>query len=155
MGGIGGRPRVAVVDPDIGSVEVFPGYPYPEGLYAQLFEEAFPETIVYQAANTEVEIVADEGSSVGARLLGINPDRSFVLEVVESSQDAGGTLHATTSAHWDQADGTHLGVTELPLNEQLIYVNKPAAIGPDGQIYYMLTRSNDVTILKLPWSAPD
>jgi hypothetical protein len=150
-----GGARVAVIDPDNGSFEVIPGYPYPEGLYAQLFEEPFPETIIYQAADTEVEIVAEEGSSVGARLLGINPDRSFVLEVVESNQDAEGTLHATTRAHWYQANGTHLGVTDLPLNEQFIYVNKPAAIGPDGQIYYMLTRSNDVTILRLPWSTPD
>lgn len=150
-----GGARVAVLDADTGSVEVFPGYPFPDGLYAQRFDEPFPETIVYQAADVEVEIVADEGSSVGARLLGINPDRSFVLEVVESSQDAEGMLHTTTSAHWYQADGTHLGVTELPLNEQLIYVNKPAVVGPDGYLYYLLTGPRDVTILRLPWRAPD
>jgi hypothetical protein len=147
-----GAARVAVV-PEFGEVKKHAGYPYPSGLYTQLPGEPYAESITYQAGEVQVQIVTDEGSSVGAKLLGTNPDASFVLEVTESSQDEDFVIRVTMTAHWYEQDGTLLAVAPLPLGDQEIYVNKPAALGPDGQIYYLLTRKDDVAILRLPWTA--
>lgn len=149
-----GGARVAVFDQTTGEYEEHSGYPYPDGLYGQAVEEPFPESIRFVAGDAEVTVETDPGSSVGARLLALNPDRSFVVEKTEVSQDAGGVLLAETSALWFDAGGSLLGEALLPLEDQFTYVASPVVIGPDGLVYYLLTRPDDVAILGIPWNEP-
>ncbi|MBN2112709.1 MAG: hypothetical protein JW785_01120 [Acidimicrobiia bacterium] len=144
-----GGSQVAVLRTSPPRLELSWGYPYPNGLWRG---RPAPEgTVRFVAGDVEVTLEAAHGNQIGASLLGVNPDGSFVLVVDEVSQDSAGTLHTTIKAVWFDPQGSQLAEATLPLAEQSVYVEHPAALGPDGYVYYLLTRPDAAAILRLAW----
>lgn len=145
-----GGSKVAVLQTSPPRLELSWGYPYPNGLWRG---RPGPEgTVRFIAGDVEIALEAAPGNQIGASLLGVNPDGSFVLVVGEVSQDSAGVLHTDLMAVWFDSQGRRLAKAPLPLAEQFVYVEHPAALGPDGHVYYLLTRPDAATILRLAWS---
>ena len=91
---------------------------------------------------------------IGVQLLGVNPDGSFVLMATESGEADDLSRRVAMSVLWFDAGGERRGEAELPLEEQFLHVTHPAALGPDGCVYYLLTGSDEVEVLRMAWQPP-
>ncbi len=80
------------------------GYPYPDGLWSSRWA---PEGYArFQAGATAIELQARAGfDGIGAQLLGVNPDGSFVLMVFESGQADDLSRRMAMSVVWFDAGG--------------------------------------------------
>lgn len=147
-----GGSRVAMLTAD--GAEIRPGYPYPEGLY-QVGQPAGSSSLRFASPFASVTLeAASDVSAVGASLLGVNPDGSFVIVFSETRQQPAGTLAVSQRAQWYGRDGTLLGVTSFPSQRQFLHVAHPATLTDSGEVYYLLTQQDEVLLLQLPWRTP-
>jgi sugar lactone lactonase YvrE len=83
----------------------------------------------------------------GFTYLGANADGSFYVtgeEVISSSP-----IQVNQTVRYLDGDGEQLGIARAPLAEQLVYVAHSLAVGPDGAVYALITRSESVDIVRL------
>jgi hypothetical protein len=97
-----------------------------------------------RAGYVTIDITADQ-PLFSYHLVGVNPDGSFVIQV----QDVDGA----TRAIWYQPDGTITGTT-IPLHDQYIPVAHPLALGPDGNIYALITHPTETQIIRITYHTP-
>ena len=111
----GNRTATLNVDGPAVTFEETLGYPYGGRAFAPLLDEPF----AYQAGSHQVAL--DSTAQLGGlSLLGVNPDRSFVLQMDEVSQDPDGTLRAAETIHLFNRQGEHQGAVVFPLADQFI-----------------------------------
>ncbi len=97
------------------------------------------------AGYVTIDITADQ-PLFSYRLVGVNPDGSFVIQV----QDVDGV----TRAIWYQPDGTITGTAAIPLQDQYVPVEHPLALGPDGNVYALLTHPTEAQIVRFTYQTP-
>jgi hypothetical protein len=86
------------------------------------------------------------------RLLGVSPaDGSVYAEVEELSMSADRLDVDLTVWRFD-ADGNPRGVARVPLRDRYTYVPNGQAIGPDGNVYTLITYADRVEIQPLEFS---
>jgi hypothetical protein len=86
------------------------------------------------------------------RLLGVSPiDKSVYVEVEELSMFGDRLDVDLTVWRFDQ-DGNSRGVARVPLRDRYTYVPNGQAIGPDGNVYTLLTYPDRVEIQPLEFS---
>lgn len=142
--------RVADIDLSTLEFAITEGFPYPDGLY--VIKTWMEPTTLFQAGDTTVEIENQSGGVMTSYMIGKNPDGSFVLGANELTEDSEG-LHVTDHALWFDAEGNLLARVDIPVGDQLIYVQHPTVLGADGNLYYLLTTRDDVQVLKLGWQS--
>lgn len=98
-----------------------------------------------RAGYVTIDITADQ-PLFSYRLVGVNPDGSFVIQV----QDVDGA----TRAIWYQPDGTITGTTTIPLQDQYVPVEHPLALGPDGNVYALITHPTETQIIRITYHTP-
>ena len=103
----GNRTATLNVDGPAVTFEETRGYPYEGGAFA------------YQAGLHQVALYSTAQLG-GLSLLGVNPDRSFVLQMDEVSQDPDGTLRVAETIHLFNRQGEHQGAVVSPLADQFI-----------------------------------
>jgi hypothetical protein len=96
--------------------------------------------------------VATDAPFGSLSLLGVNPDRSFVLQLDEVRTDDTGTIRVDETVHLFDEAGNHLGSARFPLDEQFIEVAHPLALGPDANVYALLTRSDHIAVARLRYA---
>lgn len=137
--------RTAVLDGD--TFVIHDGAPYPNGDFAPASDDPF----AFEAG--QVRVFVDSGAELGGlRLLGVNPDGSFVLLLDEVSQGADGSFQVAESVHLFDADGYHLAEGTFPLDDQFIAVDHPLVVAPDGYVYGLLTRPDRVVVARLAYT---
>lgn len=87
----------------------------------------------------------------GLRILHINPDGSFVVEVVEFVLNF--AFHVDQKIYRYDPAGNFIGMARAPLGEQYTFVAHNIAVGPDGDVYALITRPNGGEIQKLTFTA--
>lgn len=144
-----GGARVAELALSGGDVEfaIDHGYPYPWGRYGT----AADTTFAFDAGDVRVDVTTSAPLG-GLTLLSVNPDGSFslVLDEVYLDNDA---FRVERSIHLFGEDGTHLGAASFPFDDQVVQVEHPLAVGPDGRCYALLTREDHVEIVVLPFGS--
>ncbi|MDQ3707366.1 MAG: hypothetical protein M3437_19495 [Chloroflexota bacterium] len=87
-----------------------------------------------------------------ARLLGVSPaDGSIYVEVEELSMSGDRLDVDLTVLRFDQ-DGNPRGVARVPVRDRYTYVPNGQAIGPDGNVYTLVTYPDRVEIQPLEFS---
>jgi hypothetical protein len=91
----------------------------------------------------------------GLFLLKVLPDGSLYVLVEEVA--FGETVQVDQRVHRYDANGNLTGMARIPLNEQHTYVHHVAAVGPDGEVYVLLTRPDRFEVARLifyPYLSP-
>jgi hypothetical protein len=91
----------------------------------------------------------------GLFLLKALPDGSLYVLVEEVA--FGETVQVDQRVHRYDANGNLTGIARIPLNEQHTYVHHVAAVGPDGEVYVLLTRPDRFEVARLifyPYLSP-
>jgi hypothetical protein len=103
-------------------------------------------TIFAGELRIEVETEYDLG---GMQILGFGPQDDFfvVLEELALNPETGLQIDQTVR-HYN-ALGKYLGVARVPIAEQYTYVEHGIALGPDGAVYALATRSDRAEVLRL------
>jgi len=83
----------------------------------------------------------------GLFLLKALPDGSLYVLVEEVA--FGETVQVDQRVHRYDANGNLTGMARIPLNEQHTYVHHVAAVGPDGEVYALLTRPDRFEVVRL------
>ncbi len=90
---------------------------------------------------------------VGIRTFGTQPGgRSFFVTVDEMAPDSNGYFRIDQVVRRYGYGGGLLGVARFPLSEQYVGVANPLAVGPDGNVYGLSTRSTGVSVVKLEFT---
>ncbi len=149
-----GGAKVAELSPDYKEFEITPGYPLPDGVYGPIHSEPLSNVVEFRAGGVSLSITTSPNSYASAHFMGVNPDGSFVVQVSETTQDDEGLIRVEASGHLYRRDGRLLAIAHIPLESQFLFVNWPTALGPDGSLYFLQTRVDEVAVLKLPWASP-
>lgn len=83
----------------------------------------------------------------GLQILGFGVEGDFYVIVEELAQNSVLQVDQTIR-HYD-AEGNLLGTARMPLDEQYTYVAQDFALGQDGNLYALATRSDRVDIVRL------
>jgi hypothetical protein len=83
----------------------------------------------------------------GLRILGFGKDCSVFVRIEEVMLE--GEMAVDQTVHHYSSGGDLLGMARAPLAEQFTYVQQSLEIGPDGQVYFMLTQKDRVEIQRL------
>jgi hypothetical protein len=81
-------------------------------------------------------------------VLEANPDGSFYAVRGDILADSPALLSDQT-IHFINAAGEPLGVARYPLSEWYFHLTEYLAVGPDGNVYALITRQNSVDVLRL------
>jgi hypothetical protein len=83
----------------------------------------------------------------GLSFLDVNPDGSFyvIREDVVNFQP----IKVDQTVFYIDADGEIQGVARAPISESFYYANRNMAIGPDGELYFLLPRPDSIEIVRL------
>lgn len=114
------------------------GYPF-RGLLFRAAGKSF------WAGEIKIDLPFTEGGSL--RLLGVYPDGSFFL--VQDDLVSANPITVVETVHYFRPDGQQAGAARIPLDEQFIYTPNPLALSPQGQVYFLLTRPQQVDIVRL------
>lgn len=99
-----------------------------------------------RAGDMLIEIDTDNALG-GLQIIGFAPDGSFYTRMEELGPDNDFRVDQTMRHY--AADGTLLGMARFPLDKQYIYVRQSMAVGPDGNLYAMLTRPDSVELVRV------
>jgi len=92
----------------------------------------------------ETQLTLDLG---GLSFLDVNPNGSFYLireDVVNFQQ-----IKVDQTVFYVGADGSIVGVARVPISESYYYVIRDMAIGPTGEVYFLLPRPDSLDIIRL------
>jgi putative cell wall-binding protein len=103
-------------------------------------------------AGDEVIEVSTRHFLTGMRFLGAGDPGSFFVAVEEVLFDE--VIDADVVVREYADNGTLLGSVRFPLSEQYTHVEHPMAVGPDGVVYALLTRSDHAAVVPLRGGAP-
>jgi hypothetical protein len=84
---------------------------------------------------------------LGLRMLGINADGSFYVVAEEVSD--GPTIQVDQTVRHYAADGRQLGLARVPLRDRETYIPHGLAVGPDGNVYLLMTRQDVLEVQRL------
>ncbi len=87
----------------------------------------------------------------GLSILGVGRDDS--LYAVVGDMVINGGIRVDQTVHHYGADGILLGMARVPLAEQYVPVPQALAVGPDHQVYVLVTRPDRVDIQRLRFAA--
>lgn len=82
------------------------------------------------------------------KVLGVNPDGTFYV-IREDLVSDYPVLQGDITIHFLSAEGDQLGAARYPIAEWVSFVQRQAAIAPDGEVYALLPRPGRVDILRL------
>ncbi|MDD3824916.1 MAG: hypothetical protein PHY79_02995 [Anaerolineae bacterium] len=102
------------------------------------------------AGSSRIEVTVPN-MLAGLRVLGFNADGGFCVVVEEMVADP--TVWVDQSVRCYGAAGELLGVARVPVAEQYTYVQNGLAVGPDGNVYALLTRPDRIEIVRLGFSS--
>lgn len=80
--------------------------------------------------------------------LAVNPDGSLYVIREDLVSDVL-VIQGDITIHFITARGEQIGAARYPISEWVSFVQRYAAIGPDGNVYALLPRTNTVDILRL------
>jgi hypothetical protein len=124
---------------------VLGGRPY----QVQAPDPASPDRSAGRIATADAVIEVRTEAQLGAvSLLGAAPDEGFYAELEEVAVVAGRIQVDKTVRHYS-ADGRLVGVARVPVAEQYVYVPHSVALGPDGQVYALVTRPDRIEVRRL------
>ncbi len=96
----------------------------------------------------DVQVANDLG---GLNILHINSDGSLVVEVDEFVIDV--AFHVDQKVYRYDSSGNLVGMARVPLAEQYTYVAHSISVGPDREVYALITRPDGGEIQRLIFSA--
>jgi hypothetical protein len=105
-------------------------------------------TIVAGSARIEVTV---PNILAGLRILGFAPAGNFYVVVDEMVSTP--TVWVDKTVHLYDPAGELLGLARVPVAERYTYVQNGLAVGPDGCVYALLTRPDQVDVVRLGFSA--
>ena len=134
-------------------LQQLPGYLRQGRLYhARSVEPAINQgsrgTITAGATTIDVHVPHD---LAGLSILGVGRDDSVYAVVGDMVIDGG--IRVDQTVHHYGADSTLLGMARVPLAEQYVPVPQALAVGPDQQVYVLVTRPDRVDIQRLRFAA--
>jgi hypothetical protein len=92
----------------------------------------------------DVTVANDLG---GLSILHVNPDKSFYVNVVELVLNK--SFQVDQKVYHYNADGKLLGMARIPLEEQYIPVGHGIVVGPDSQVYALITKPDGAEVQRL------
>jgi hypothetical protein len=116
------------------------GFPYQEQVYWTYGARGMAGNIPFATRLSE-----DMGS---IRLLAINNDGSFFV-VREDAVMINSTIQVDVTVHYMSPSARQIGVARLPINDAYYYVPRNLAVSPDGTVYALLPRRQQVDIVGL------
>ncbi|HET7009197.1 MAG TPA: hypothetical protein VFI11_00355 [Anaerolineales bacterium] len=84
----------------------------------------------------------------GLGMLAVNPDGSFYAWRSDVIRDFP-TIVTDQTIHYLDANGQQLAVARYPLSEWYFHLSEYLAVGPDGNVYALITRETSVDVLRL------
>ena len=82
------------------------------------------------------------------KILAVNPDGTFYVIREDMVSDLP-VIQGDITIHFMSAEGEQLGAARYPLSEWMFFVQRYAAVSPDGNVYGLLPRHDTVDILRL------
>jgi hypothetical protein len=96
------------------------------------------------------DLVVESPMTIGGliKLFVANPDGTFYVFREDMVADFP-VIQGDVTIHLVSSGGDQIGVARYPLSEWLYFVQRYAAVGPDGEVYALLPRAETLDILRL------
>lgn len=102
------------------------------------------------AGNTRIELTVPN-TLAGLRILGFTPAGGFYVVVEEMVSTPAVRVDQTVRLYGPA--GEMLGLARVPVAERYTYVQNGLAVGPDGCVHALLTRPDQVEVVRLSFSS--
>jgi hypothetical protein len=125
------------------------GYIHNERLYTVLPIDSIEESRsvgVIKAGESEFEVSVNQLMG-GLRILGVKPDSSFYVIVDELAR--GSEIRVDETIHLYDELGKLQGLARYPVQNQYTYVMHNLAMGPDGEVYALVTHPDRADVVRL------
>ena len=127
-----------------------PGYTHEGRLYkAQLADWQTSHGSV-TAGSTRIDVAVPHALA-GLHILGFTPAGDFYVVVEEMVSTP--AVRVDQTVHLYSPAGELLGMARVPIAERYTYVQHGLAVGPDGCVYALFTRPDQVDVVCLGFSA--
>ncbi len=95
-------------------------------------------------------LVVESPMTIGGLIkpMAVKPDGTFYVLREDMVSDFP-VIQGDITVHLISSDGDQIGVARYPLSEWLYFVQRYAAVGPDGEVYALLPREETLDILRL------
>jgi len=104
------------------------------------------------AGSNQIEIET-ENNLGGIRFLGFGLKDDFFVILEELMMDPASGLQVDQTIRHYNASGELLGLARAPIADQYTYVEQGLAVGQDGSVYFLATRSDRIEVLKLHFTS--